>query len=60
MHGKRLMAMVVMMMAVGGSVAFAMSSGELATQRLDEARVQSQIDGRLHDVLVKMRMQRGR
>ena len=57
MNGKKLMAVVAMVMAVGGSVAFAMGGTGAAA---DEARVQAQIDGRLHDVLVKMRHYQGR
>ena len=52
----KMFAVVALAAVVVGSVAFGMSR----EQPVSETRVQQQIDGRLHEVLVKMRMHRGR
>ena len=53
---KKMFAVVALAAVVVGSVAMGMSS----SPQMNDAQVQAQIDGRLHEVLVKMRMHRGR
>lgn len=54
---KKLMAVVTVAAVVAvASVALASTSEQV----VDEARVQAQIDGRLHELMVKMRLHRGR
>ena len=43
---------------VAVSMAAAAMTTQEASERADEAKVQAAIDGRLHDLLVQMRMQR--
>ncbi len=56
---KKMIAAVMFAGLALGSMAFAMGSKEDVVT-VDEARVQKQIDNRLRDMLVKMRIERAR
>lgn len=55
---KKSLAMVALAAMVLGSVSMAMSSPAPVTEKVDEARVQAQIDARLHAVLLELRAQK--
>lgn len=55
---KRLILTIALGLAVTGSLAMAMSSGEAVAPKVDEAQMQARIDSHLHDMLVRMRVAR--
>jgi len=54
----KLVAMTGLMAAAMSMAAMAMTASAEPREVVDEAKVQAAIDGRLHDLLVQMRMQR--
>jgi|CXWL01.1.fsa_nt_gi hypothetical protein len=52
---KKSLALVGLAALVLGSVSMAMSSSAPVSEKVDEARVQAQIDARLHAVLLDLR-----